>query len=174
MAGFDAGDLFGALFGGKTPQGGDDENPMVDPNHPAVQKLMKDLLDARSEMIESLRKEVGDEEAMDILNPEGVICGLVDRAVVSFTTSPIATILLLSDKMTDAIQMNEGKPGKYMHQLGHMLFDLGRTYELELQRRGSEAVTSADTKQEEVKLDDIWNNAMDGGDPASAPTITDL
>lgn len=177
MAGFDPEDLFGSLFGGKTPPGGDDENPMVDPNHPAVKRLMEELLSSRSAMIEALKKEVGDDEALDILNPEGIICGLVDRMVVSFTTSPIATLLILSDKMTSAVRMDEGKPGKYLHQLGHILFDLGRTYELELQKRGSEAVTEADTHEQEVKLDEtIWKLGDDdvGGDLNSSPTITDL
>lgn len=156
-----AGDLGG---GGGDNDGGDtDKDPMMNPEHPAVEALFNTLMDSRKESLDAQIAEDGRETVLDTNNPQGIICGLMDYAVTEFATSPVGTMLMLTDKLEGGVKVQKRRPGKFLHQVAHLLFDLGRQYEIELQKRGTGWL------QEEqavgvVPLSDVWKQFDDGSD----------
>jgi len=154
----DAGDS-GGNDGGDT-----DKDPMMDPEHPAVEALFNKLMDARKEMLDAQIAEDGRDAVLDINNPQGIICGLMDFSVAEFATSPVGTMLMLTDKLESNMKMQKRRPGKFLHQVAHLMFDLGRQYEIELQKHGADWV-----QQEQavgvVPLSEAWKSWAEDDTP---------
>lgn len=109
-----------------------DEDPLIQASHPVVIELLQKMFEERSANREvAVMQAGGDEEAAkDIQNPQGVQCGLVDAVIAVYASSPFAMMSLLLDKMRGQyISPATGDPGRFLHELGHLLFDLGQSFE---------------------------------------------
>lgn len=109
----------------------DDDNPLAKASHPITVETLRRILEDRNAFKSDLiEKFDGDEDkAAQWNNPQGIQCGLVDAIIAVYSLSPFAFVALMMDRMSGGVTPGDGDPGRFLHEMGHLLFDMGRGYE---------------------------------------------
>lgn len=113
----------------------DEPGRLSDPTHPEIKALADKLTAMRSDELRKSAIDDGIEVTKNRENPEGVLCGLLDYLIMDFTSSTLGQESVFADKFVRTIDLEHGYTGKYLHRLAHIVFDLGRAYELHLRQK---------------------------------------
>lgn len=143
--------------GGRKKSDGDGGKSVPDANDPRVVSLFRELMDNITETREREEQELGREGMVEKNNPDGLVCALINYASSTFITSPVGTLAILSDRLGGTVDFDKGDPGRFIHQLGHLLFDLGRQWQYETDH-SEEGWTAKENAGEDVEVPDVFSS----------------